>query len=73
MAWAANQMEHNAGTTTQVSLQWLPDGPGAAVQCVFGDRIVKGHLFTADSGDTNGQKVGATFAQLAHPPHSLCN
>jgi hypothetical protein len=69
IAWTVNQIQHSAGTNTRVSLQWLPDGAGAAVQCIFGDRIVKGHLITADSGDTGAQKASAAAARPAAPSH----
>jgi hypothetical protein len=65
VAWTVDQIQHRAGTTTIVMLQWLPDGANSAAQCVFGDRIVKGQLI--DSGDFKTQKAGASSVLLALP------
>lgn len=69
IAWSVSQIQHSAGTSTRVSLQWLPDGPGSAVQCVFGDRIVKGQLITVNSGDSDAQKACAACASHATAAH----
>jgi hypothetical protein len=65
VAWAVNQLEHANGAATRVALPWLPDGAGAAVQCVFGDRIVKGQLFSTASGDATAQQQ--VDASTTHP------
>jgi hypothetical protein len=62
VAWTVNQNEHRAGITTRVFLPWLPDAPGTAVQCVFGDRIVKGHLINEHSADASARQAGAAAA-----------
>jgi hypothetical protein len=64
VAWAVTQMEHKAGVSTRVIVPWRPDSADAAPQCVFADRIVKGHIIVVDSGQ---QKVCATSAS----PHAL--
>jgi hypothetical protein len=61
LAWATNQLEHSADLATHVALEWLPDTPNAPVQCVFGDRIVKGHLTSAAAN----QKAGVRIVQLS--------
>ena len=64
VAWTVDQNEHRAGITTRVFLPWLPDAPGAAVQCVFGDRIVKGHLINKHSADVTARQASAAAACL---------
>ena len=71
VAWTVNQIEHGAGAATRALLPWHPDGAGAVVQCVFGDRIVKGQLIPAASGDVAQQQVGAQMAQPAPCAHSM--
>jgi hypothetical protein len=69
VARTVNQIEHRDGTTTRVSLKWSPDDTGASVQCVFGDRIVKGNLIDAHSGDSAAQQAcAATAAATAFSP-----
>ena len=68
VAWAANQVEHAAGVSARLLLPWRPDSADAAVQCVFADRVVKGHVIPVDSGQ---QKVRGTSAPPPRRPPSL--